>query len=143
MRLLFRFIPLIAVSCLLASCGGAKVSKTESSTYLFLSQGGGVTGKYEGYTLYPDGRVEISEGQEVQPESHGNISKGEAAKIFESWEAIGKQHRMLYKPGNMNYKIIYADGQDIQVIDWSDNQQMDTAIERFFSETFSKLKNAE
>mgnify|MGYP000748919852 CR=1 FL=1 len=143
MRFLLRILPVFAFSFLLIACGGSKVSKPETSAYLFLSQGGGITGKYEGYTLYEDGRVEVTEGvgQEI-PMPKGKLSKSEASKVFEAWKTLDTKKGMPFKPGNMNYKILYGSGNENQTIDWSDSQRIDSSIQEFFSETFRKLRSA-
>lgn len=142
MRLLLRIFPLIIFSYLLVSCGSTKVSTPVSSTYLFLSQGGGVTGEYEGYILYEDGRVEATAGEEQgSPTPQGKLSKGETSKIFEAWKLINKENGMPYKPGNMNYKIAHGSGDDMLVIDWSDRQNIDSEIQEFFNDTFRILQS--
>ncbi|WP_417602051.1 hypothetical protein [Owenweeksia hongkongensis] len=144
MRFLLRILPLLAFSFLLVSCGGSKVSKPESSTYLFLSQGGGITGKYEGFILYEDGRVEVTEGEgQENPKPKRKLPSREASKIFEAWNVLDVQDKIPFKPGNMNYKIIYGSGPDLVILDWSDGQKVDTEIQEFFSETYRKLRNAE
>ena len=143
MKCILRFTIFSLFVGLMVSCGGSKVSGSESTEYLFLSQGGGVTGKYEGYILYDDGRVETSgENLDEKPMPSGEISKKEAAKLFAEWELLSKQQLMPFKPGNMNYKIGHGSGDDMQVIDWSDSQTINPEIQEFFNDTFSILKSA-
>lgn len=144
MKRILRLATLLLLLGLLFSCGGSKLAEAESSEYLFLSRGGGVTGRYEGYILHENGSVEKTDGElQEKPIPSGKLSKKEAAKLFSEWEALSKKKVMPFKPGNMNYKIAHGSGDDMMVIDWSDSQDIAPEIQEFFNSTFSKLKNAE
>ncbi len=137
----------LSILFMIASCGGSKTvegnSKTEKEMYLLIGQGGGFTGAYDEYILYPDGRVEVWDEKEQESVFKGNISKTEASAIFESWAKLSDLQVPAGKPGNMNYRIGFHTNGTVKTFSWSDNQNIDASISEFYNNTFQLLRQAE
>lgn len=115
----------------------------DGNTYLLIGEGGGITGAYTEYILYPNGRVETWNELEKESIYKGEIEKKQAKKVFEEWQAISDTITPVYKPGNMNYRIGYYNDGEVQTMEWSDNQPVEEPLLEFYSRTFQILRRAE
>lgn len=131
------------------SCGGAKTvelksdAEPEKEVYLLIGEGGGFTGAYNEYIVYPNGRVEVWDELEQESIFKGNITKQEAAAIFDKWGEIGELGRAGGKPGNMNYRIGYYENGTVKTLRWSDSQAVEDSILEFYNSTYKLLRNAQ
>lgn len=141
MKLLVRYSLFALLSVWLVACKGTKeiAQAKDASAYLFLQQGGGITGKYESYKLYQDGRVEqINEGT---VESTCRIDESAANEIFEGWNRVDGNIGMPNKPGNMNYRIEYHSNDKHREISWGDVQPVSDLLQEFFSTSLTTMRN--
>lgn len=138
----------ISIVLMITACGGAKTvelkqeSEIEKEVYLLIGEGGGVTGAYNEYILYTDGRVEVWDEMEQESVFKGSITKKEAAAIFEKWGELSAKEVPNSRPGNMNYRIGYYENGTVKTLRWSDNQVVDDELLEFYRSTFEALKNA-
>ncbi len=143
-----RQIIYVFIAILLTACGGTKSVDVKQrgdnvkEVYLLVGEGGGFTGAYNEYILYPDARVEVWDEMEQESIYKGSVTKKEAADIFEKWGEIGQIEVPNSRPGNMNYRIGYYENGVVKTLRWSDSQAVDEAILDFFNSTYQLLRNA-
>ena len=128
---LTRLLALFCATFLFFSCGSNKYSVDKLPTkFIELGNGGGYTGEYQYYKIATNGQVFTTSSNDTAYAYFGKISKKIAKNAYNSLADLGD--KKISEPGNLNYFIFRAEGDQVNSWLWSDDKKPATELSALY-----------
>jgi len=141
------FLPLIGLFLIIGvSCSkktaSADSTPVASNIYFIIGSGGGVSGLYEQYKVYPSGVVEWYNFDEKTYVPYSTLAASSNKDIWTDFQALNVMDQNIDRPGNYSYYIEEVNGDRRNRVTWSDENDMPIpTFKSFFRTTERLLKN--
>jgi len=108
-------------------------------TAITFGSGGGFTGKYQDYTIKPDGKL-LKNVAGAEPVLLKTLAKTAAEKLFNKAIALKMENINFNKPANMNKYIIVTTANGEHKINWGGVNAPNEQIAKLFDELMELIK---
>jgi hypothetical protein len=130
-----KFTYLLVMSCLMSACQPKPAVYTGyKSRELTFGSGGGFSGQTTTYLLHEDGVVFRRSKPDQTPEYQRRISKKEAKRFFETYDALKISELNIREPGNMSYFLGMNQGGEHKSIIWSQPAQIPAGVKDLYDQ---------
>jgi len=119
------------------------LSKSVAFETISLSGGGGFTGMHEGFTIFPDGRVEgwsKSVGGKRTVFGKGKISAGRASALAAELRASGALSQTCLKTGNYTMIVHFAAADSTYKWSWSRSEDAPGGLAAWYKSTYEMCR---
>lgn len=106
-----------------------------------IGKGGGFTGAYDEYSILDNGNVFKYNTIEKERQFIGKLESNVARQVFANYHMPVIYGNSSNNPGNMNYYIQFADGQNSFRSLWSDLNTVDKNIRLFYDFTMNSVSD--
>lgn len=118
-----RLLPIaLLASIFFWSCKGSQYTpETFSKKQVIFGSGGGVTGKYEVYTLLENGQFFYTNSISEKREELSPVAKKSVKAVFEMMKKMDFKQQVTNAPGNYNHFIKLKEDGDVHEYTWVDD----------------------
>ncbi len=133
------------VTLLLATGCSPKNNATRKNMESFIiGSGGGVSGLYEQYRIFENGKIEQYNFETKSYQSYTNLSASANSSVWNAFRSLDVKKFEIDDPGNYTYYIKWENNGTMQKILWSDETALPLKeLRKFFADTEFLVKNTQ
>lgn len=131
------------LTCLVfSSCKTQEVLSPDEfeGSQLTLSHGGGFAGTYKTYKLLENGQLFKSTDKMGTTAPTKSLSSEAAKQIFSNYKVLGLDKEKMESYGNLNYSIIFKEGEKEHKLVWERGQKGTEKLQLFYRNIMNQIK---